>query len=140
MMLQSLPQDVAAAFLSAVQTNVHRVRSEQEAFKEFPDISGLNRDDSVALDSRSSIFRVDGLNEEGIWAIADEIVDDEPERKPYPARADILSGTIFDSGLTLEPDFSEQLRDFNICGWPSEKERRKAVDLDLCSAALLRIR
>jgi len=60
-------------------------------------------------------------------AIADEIVDDEPERKPYPARADILSGTIFDSGLTLEPDFSEQLRDFNICGWPSEKEREKRL-------------
>jgi len=83
---------------------------------------------------------VDGLNEEGIWAIADEIVDGRTGKKAISGRADILSGTIFDSGLTLEPDFSEQLRDFNICGWPSEKERRKAVDLDLCSAALLRIR
>jgi len=65
---------------------------------------------------------VDGLNEEGIWAIADEIVDDEPERKPYPARADILSGTIFDSGLTLEPDFLGATRDFQYL-WLAKRKK-----------------
>lgn len=91
-------------------------------------------------DLKTSAFKIDGLREDEIWWIADNIVARESQRAPAPARADILSTVVLDARLSIEPEPEFHPRHINICGWPREKEQQKAIDLDLCAAALLRVR
>jgi hypothetical protein len=91
-------------------------------------------------DLKTSAFISDGLPEDQIWWIADNVVAKESQKGTIPARADILSTAVFEARLTIEPDTDVHPRHVNICGWPEEKEQRKAIDLELCAAALLRLR
>ena len=91
-------------------------------------------------DLKTSAFISDGLAEDQIWWIADNVVARESEKGSIPARADILSVAVLETKLTVEPDTEVHPRHVNICGWPEEKEQRKAIDLELCAAAILRLR
>jgi hypothetical protein len=91
-------------------------------------------------DLKTSAFISDGLAEDQIWWIADNVVAKESEKETIPARADILSVAVLEARLTIEPDTEVHPRHVNICGWPEEKEQRKAIDLELCAAAILRLR
>jgi len=92
------------------------------------------------LDLKTSAFAIDGLAEDQVWWIADNIVAKESQKGTIPARGDILTIAILEARLNIEPDTEIHPRHVNICGWPEEKEQRKAIDLELCAAAILRLR
>jgi len=91
-------------------------------------------------DLKTSAFIIDGLAEHQIWWIADNVVAKESERGTMPARGDILATAVLEARLTIEPDTEVHPRHVNICGWPEEKEQQKAIDLELCAAAILHLR
>ncbi|HKN75514.1 MAG TPA: hypothetical protein VJW94_10090 [Candidatus Acidoferrum sp.] len=91
-------------------------------------------------DLQTSAFGVDGLDEEGIWWIADNVVAKQSQKEPPGARADIPSAAVLEAQLTVVPDPADHPRHVNICGWPAEKEKQLATAQDLCAAATLRLR
>jgi len=90
--------------------------------------------------SGTSAFVVDGLLDPEIWWIGENIVAKRSQREPPSARADILSVAVLKAQLTIEPDAKDHPLHVNICGWPTEKEKRLAVAQDLCAVAILKLR
>lgn len=92
-------------------------------------------------DLKTSTFWIDGLREDEIWWIADNVVATESARALARARADISSTVVLGAKLSLAPDPEiPHPRHVNICGWPAEKEQQLAIAQDLCVQAILCIR
>lgn len=108
--------------------SLSKLRPVPRAFYPPPDGSG------------TSAFVIDGLQEAEIWWIADNVVAKMSNRQPPPARADIQSAAVLSARLTVVPDPKDHPRHVNICGWPTEKEKRLAIAQDLCAAAILKLR
>ncbi len=91
-----------------------------------------------ARDNRTSVFRVAGLDEKGIWNIGDIHV--APRRnRPILGRAELTVGEITSVGLRLEPD-NQPYRHANIAGWPPAKDEQKSLAQELAANARLRAR
>jgi hypothetical protein len=118
---------LARFIFSQRQYSIQKLRPKPSAFLPPPDL-------------QTSAFGIDGLAEEDIWWIADNVVAKQSHREPPPARADILSAAVLEAQLTVVPDPTAHPRHVNICGWPAEKEKQLAVAQDLCAAATLRLR
>jgi len=86
----------------------------------------------------SALWR-DGLSEQNIWNIGDSL---GAARSKQPlARADFDAATVSEAKLTIEPDPLPQIpQHLNLCGWPSEKDKQKAIALELCARSTLIVR
>ena len=127
LMAAGLPAQLTRFIFSQRHYSIQKRRAKPSAFLPPPDL-------------QTSAFGTDGLDEQGIWWIADNVVAKESQREAPAARADISSSAVLDAQLTVVPDHASHSRHVNICGWPTEKEKQLAVALDLCAAATLRIR
>ena len=121
------PTKLVRFIFSRRQYGVQKLRPKPSAFLPPPNL-------------QTSAFGIDGLDEEGIWWIADNVVAKQSQRDPPRARADILSAAVVEAQLTVIPDPTAHPRHVNICGWPIEKEKQLAIAQDLCAAAELHIR
>jgi hypothetical protein len=86
-----------------------------------------------------SAIWIDNLSDTEIWRIGDDVVG-RARNKPALARADIEAKILADVSLTILPDPEPHPRHVNILGWPTEKDERLAVALELCAKSILRIR
>jgi hypothetical protein len=87
---------------------------------------------------RMSAMGIDDLQDPDIWTLGDVVGG--PQRKPALARADFSKGDVYALQLTVEPDPSFHPRHVEVCGWPSEKDERIALLLELCVKSLLFLR
>jgi hypothetical protein len=87
---------------------------------------------------RMSAMGIDDLRDPDIWSLGDMV--GAPRRKPALARADFGKSDVQTLQLTVEPDPSFHPRHVEICGWPSEKDERIALALELCVKSLLFLR
>jgi hypothetical protein len=90
-------------------------------------------------DLETSVFWIDELHEAEIWRIGDEVAG-RPRNLSATARADLKAGDVVESHLTVQPDIEPHPRHAIIVGWPTEKDEQKALALELCSRAYLRVR
>ena len=92
------------------------------------------------IDNTTSVFRRQGLSEDGIWSLAIDHV--EPTRGPVLARAELIAQDVVACGLQLEAD-DDPPRHAAITGWPAkdtEKEKVKSLCQELADRATLVIR
>lgn len=87
-----------------------------------------------------SAFRTTHLNERTIWDLATKYVDQPTEGRLMKARADLLAGSAIDSGLEVFCDGTPHSTHSIITGWPTDKDERKAIALDLAGASTLVVR
>ena len=85
----------------------------------------------------SALWR-DGLPEQDIWKIGD-LLGAARSKQPL-ARADFDTNAVSAAKLEIEADPKPHPRHVNLCGWPSEKDKQKAIALDLCARSTLRVR
>jgi len=84
----------------------------------------------------TSVFRISGLSNEGVWDIARGIA--QQLNKPLFGRADIRAFDITGQGLRVEPAPPPE-RHANIVGWPHEEsDKAKRMSIGLKLAALCR--
>lgn len=72
-----------------------------------------------------SVFRIYGLPEENIWALAVEKV--EPLRGPVIGRGDLTVSTIIEESLGVTPDQDPALRHADIVGWSVDNRDARAT-------------
>jgi len=82
---------------------------------------------------------IDNLSDTEIWRIGDDVAG-RARNKPTLARADIEAEIFTDLSLKILPDPEPHPRHVNILGWPSEKDERLALALELCAKSILRVR
>ncbi len=83
-----------------------------------------------------SVFRVFGLSDQEIWALAVEKV--EPIRgKRVSARGDLSIAKVEDKQLVIQPDAEATSRHANIVDWPPDREKRATIAKDLAALASL---
>lgn len=87
-----------------------------------------------------SIYRVDGLTSDQIWAIGEEYV--VPKRGlPILARADLNVEDIKSSSqVSINPKPTPHPRHADIIGWPSEKSEQKLIASELALASELKVK
>ena len=85
----------------------------------------------------SALWR-DELLEQDIWEIGD-LLGAARVKQPL-ARADFDTNAVSSAKLEIESDPTPHPRHVNLCGWPSEKDKQKAIALDLCARSTLIIR
>ena len=84
---------------------------------------------------RMSVYRTDGLDEAGVWRIADEFV--ATAEKPVIARADLEAREYLSQQLSFDPDGIPHPRHANVIGWSDEQSFQKVIALQLAEAAVL---
>lgn len=92
-------------------------------------------------DLRLSVFRVDGLDRQEVWAIGQTNVISRmpPPRKTLYGMADILAFLFEGRNLHVDPD-NNPPRHANITGWPEAKSERKLIAQELAVEATLVLR
>ncbi len=81
-----------------------------------------------------SVFRVFGLSDQEIWALAVEKV--EPiRRKRVIARGDLSVAQVEEKQLVVQPDAEITSRHANIVDWPPDREKRATIAKDLAALA-----
>lgn len=91
-------------------------------------------------DLRLSVFRINELDENSIWAIAiDNIMRNKNSETSLYGRAEILSSNVLSCNLSIDPDNTPP-RHANIVGWPKEKDQQKMKALELAKKATLRLK
>lgn len=85
----------------------------------------------------SALWR-DELLEKDIWKIGD-LLGAARSKQPL-ARADFDTSAVSAAKLEIESDPTPHPRHVNLCGWPSEKDKQKAIALDLCARSTLIVR
>lgn len=88
---------------------------------------------------KTSAFWIDDLSPDEIWHIGDEVAG-KPRGLASIARADLESTCLPNLKLHVEPDPTPHPRHVDICGWPAEKAEQKAIALELCHSATLKVR
>jgi hypothetical protein len=88
---------------------------------------------------RPSAFWIDELLDGDIWKIGDTVAGVSRNR-PAIARADFNKSDVSVLKLTIEPDATPHPRHVELCGWPTEKDERIALALELCVRSQLRLR
>jgi hypothetical protein len=89
-------------------------------------------------DLSMSALWIDELTEPEIWQMGDDVAG-KPRNRQCLARADFDSSAVSEVKLVTEPD-PEPPRHVVLRGWPTEKDARIAVALDLCARSMLRVR
>jgi hypothetical protein len=85
--------------------------------------------------SRLSIFLTESLTEKEIWTIAENCVDDPPN-KVTKARGDLKESVVTSAGLTIDFDDNPP-RHANILGWPQEKSERMLLAKKISDPSVL---
>lgn len=109
---------------------------------------GLGRvrwDAFITRDGKTSVYRTEGLSEDGIWRIGQEFVVNAytgPNKGQLQiiGRGDLLARNVIAQGLKLEPEPSPHPRHAIISGWPGEKpdQIEIAKELEKHSTLVLR--
>lgn len=86
-----------------------------------------------ASNLRLSVFRVDTLFEDQIWAIATEKV--EPHRGPVIGRGDLSAAQITENKLKVAPDADATSRHSNVVDWPADRDERATIAKRLAALA-----
>jgi hypothetical protein len=87
-----------------------------------------------------SVFRIDRLTEFEIWKIGlEKVIALLPGKPKLYGRADIKALHFLGCKLQIDPDDNPP-RHANIIGWPTEKEEKKSIALELAANASLRLR
>ncbi len=80
----------------------------------------------------TSVYRISNLTEVAVWGIGDEYVSkNHPDKKPILGRGDLLASTIFKLGLALYPEKTVHELHANIVDWPSEKDEKMDLAIEL---------
>ena len=83
----------------------------------------------------TSVFQIDGLDEEAIWGIAEQYVAPElPQNRRVHGRADVPTASVESLGLRVAPDNTPP-RHANIVGWPAEKDEQLSLAQELVKQA-----
>jgi hypothetical protein len=82
---------------------------------------------------RLSVFRIDNLAEQQIWALAAEKV--EPARGPVIGRGNLLVSQITECKLGVTPDEDSASRHADIVNWPEDRALRGTIALELAALA-----
>ncbi|MCC6213131.1 MAG: hypothetical protein IT513_18990 [Burkholderiales bacterium] len=86
---------------------------------------------------RLSVFRISELDDAAIWQFGR---DAGSERGEAPrARADILAGVVRAQKLDVISAPEPHYLHANIVGWPPEKEKIRAITLELAAKAVLKL-
>lgn len=80
-----------------------------------------------------SVFRVSGLSDQQIWAVAVEKV--EPARGAVIGRGDLTVSQIVARRLKVSPDADPLSRHANIVDWPADRDERATIAKDLAALA-----
>lgn len=89
---------------------------------------------------RLSVFRIDGLTLDEIWAIGQrEVIDLTPRVKQLHGLGEIKVSECQKTGLAVDCD-NNPPRHANIIGWPAEKEKQKLLAAELAAEANLVLR
>ncbi len=88
-------------------------------------------------DGATSVFRVGGLSDEDVRAIANQHIIPGPGRKVHGCGF-IEQERVVRTGLALDMDDTPP-RHANIVGWPTDKGKQKLQAMELAEAALLRV-
>lgn len=74
----------------------------------------------------TSVYRTDGLTEEGIWAVGEEHVPRHRPDLPHPARADLSAGDVTAACLVLDPNETPP-RHADVIAWPDPNQDKHAM-------------
>jgi hypothetical protein len=85
----------------------------------------------------SALWR-DKLSEQEIWKIGD-LFGTARNKQPM-ARADFDVVVVSEARLTIEHDPEPHPLHVNLCGWPIDKDKKKAIALLLCARSVLLLR
>ena len=88
---------------------------------------------------RVSSFWIDILTDHQIWHIGDTVAGG-PRKKPTIARADFRKSDVLDLKLSIEADPKPHARHVEVCSWPTEKDARILLAIELCVRSQLLIR
>jgi hypothetical protein len=123
------PHESLARYLT--QSNHYRLQDHSVKPKAFePPSSTL----------RLSVFRMDGLSIEEVWAIGQSnVVDRMSEPRSLHGLADIKASAIRDVDLQIDPD-NVPRRHACIVGWPEDKSKQILIQLELAAKAKLVLR
>lgn len=86
---------------------------------------------------RLSVFRTSDMENQEIWALADDVVSSNP---PIKARADVASDHVLGVGLQIESEPGPHPRHADIIGWPEEKAEQMDAAKELAIQATLVLR
>ena len=89
-----------------------------------------------APDGETSVYRISEPSEEEIWEIGQEYVAKPSSRTLY-ARGDTPANVILKTGLTLIPETTPHPLHVNIVRWPSDKDEKKMLALEIANEAVL---
>lgn len=81
----------------------------------------------------TSLFRTDGLPQEGIWNLGRGIA--EPQQLTLHGRGDLVVAAIV-APLSIRED-DEPSRHVELLDWPDDKHRQKIIAMHLANAAAL---
>lgn len=87
---------------------------------------------------KASIYRTSDLGEKEIWEIGQEFVA-KPTMRILRARGDTAAAVIMDTGLNIIPDFAPHPRHADIDNWPSPKDKKKLLAIEIANEAALTI-
>lgn len=91
------------------------------------------------LDLHLSVFKTQGLTEDEIWTLGEEVVKkNQPSRTLY-GRGEIILLNIKAVDLELVPD-NKPPRHANVIGWPQEKHARMLIAQELAAEAILKLK
>ena len=85
---------------------------------------------------KHSVYRTSGLDDSAIWEIGRSYVA-EPREKTLKGRGDLRANVIFGVGLTLASDPTPHPLHANIIGWPTDKDEKLQLSIELAEAASL---
>lgn len=89
-----------------------------------------------APDGETSVYRITGLSEEGVWEIGQEYVA-KPSNRTLYARGDTPAIVILKTGLALVPETTPHPLHANITNWPADKDEQKMLALEIANEAVL---
>lgn len=85
-------------------------------------------------DSETSIYRTGGLSEDDAFELGRQYVT-KPLGTTLNARADLLAGKIFESGLKFKPHTKPHPRHASIINWPQDVEDQRDIAFELAAEA-----
>jgi len=89
-----------------------------------------------APDGETSVYRISNLSDDAIWTIGQEYVAKSSSRSLY-GRGDTAAEVIMTTGLDIVPEVTPHPLHANIVNWPSEKDERKILAIEIANEAVL---
>lgn len=87
---------------------------------------------------RLSVFQIAGLRDDEIWRFGREVAAEARGQSPR-ARAEITAAVVRAQSLDVVSAPETHPRHANIVGWPPEKEKIRAIALELATNATLKL-